>query len=188
MANYFKITIFDINFILTFIGFVFFTTFIPSINSIAIRAICLAVSVICVLITGLPKKIHSKHANLYFVLLIIMVLRTTFDITLGGLSEAPGSGKMLVFLFMYGIMLVPLISIISSLSKINWPLCLLISQIILGAAIFQGVLTANISDVYVFSNGRIGMNDRQGTLQFSTNSSYLLILSLVMFVNSPFKK
>lgn len=188
MANHYRITIFDINFILSFIGFVFFTTFFPFLNSIAIRAICLGVSLVCISITGISPKTHSKQANIYLVLLLVIVLRTTIDLLFGSLSEASGGGKMLVFLFMYGLMLIPLISIISSLSKINWSFCLLISQIILGVVIFQGVLTANVSDVYVLNNGRIGLNDRQGTIQFSTNSAYLLILSLVMYVNTPFTK
>lgn len=183
-----RITIFDVNFILTIVGFVSFTTFFPFVNSVSIRAICLFVSLICLIKSGIRLKTISTSANVYMILLFFMVVRTTIDIFLGSLSNAPVSGKAIVLLFTYGVMLIPLISIISSYSKVNWNACFLIIHLLLFAAIFQGILNSSVSEVLATSNGRVGMNERQGTLQFATNSSYLLLVSLVLLTKSSFKR
>ena len=179
-----SITIFDINFILLIIGFVFFTTFLPFVDSVTIRFIGLLISSICLFKSGFKIIVNNNSVNAYLFLLIIIVLRTTVDVFIGDLSDAPYEGKLLVLSYQYGVMLIPLLSVISSYQKINWLKCLFYIQLILFVVILMGVLNSDDAS-NINSNGRIGLNDRQGTLQFATNSSYLLILSLVLFMKSP---
>lgn len=183
----FKVNIFDINFILTFIGFTLFTTLLPSLSSVAIRGICLGVSVLCLFVSGIHVDLPNRQAKMYFVLLFIMIIRTTFDVMLGSLSNSPQSGQMLVMLFMYGVLLIPLISILSSINRMHWNTTFLILQVLLFIVVYLGIQNTNL-DLYTTLNGRTGMNDRQGSLQFAATSSYLMIVSLVNFAKTPFRK
>lgn len=183
----FKINIFDINFILTFIGFTLFTTLLPSLSSVAIRGICLGVSVLCLFVSGIHVDLPNRQAKMYFVLLFIMIIRTTFDVMLGSLSNSPQSGQMLVMLFMYGVLLIPLISILSSINRMHWNTTFLILQVLLFIVVYLGIQNTNL-DLYTTLNGRMGMNDRQGSLQFAATSSYLMIVSLVNIAKTPFRK
>ena len=121
-----KFSIYDLNIILIIAGYAVVTTLFSGINSAIISMAFSIISLICLIMTGVKIKTISKAGNIYLVLLILILLRTTIDLYLGSLSDNLPSMKNYVMVYGYGVVLVPLLSVISSYEKINWRLSLLI--------------------------------------------------------------
>lgn len=182
-----KFNIFDLNFILSIWGFTILTFVMPNIESIAIRIMFVGLSVICLLKTGVKLRTYSKDANLYIVLLTLMLFRVSIDMLFGSLSDSPFEGKQFFFLFAYGAMFIPVVSIVSSYDKLNWSTLFIVLHLILLFIILTGVMTSSLES-HIESSGRVALNERQDSSALGDYSTMLFLLSLVQLVNNPFSK
>lgn len=183
--NKLKFNIFDLNFICSIWGFTILTSVMPNIESIAIRIMFMALSVICLLKTGVKLRTYSKDANLYIVLLTLMLVRVSIDILFGSLSDSPSEGKQFFFLFAYGAMFIPVVSIVSSYDKLNWRTLFIVLHLFLFFIILTGVMTSSLES-HIENSGRVALNERQDSSALGDYSTILLLLSLVQLVNNPF--
>lgn len=183
----YKFSIFDLNIILIFVGYALISTLIPDINSAAISLFFSLISLICLIKSGIKIKTISKAGNIYLALLILILLRTSIDLLIGSLSDVLPAMKSYVIVFGYGVVLIPLLSVISSYEKINWRFSLLVIFVLLFIVVGYGVAFSTV-DSHISENGRIGMNDKLGSIAFAEKSSYLMMLSLVHFVFPPAPK
>lgn len=182
-----KYSIYDLNIILIFVGYAFVSTLIPDINSAVISLLFSFISLICLIKSGLRIKTMSKAGNIYLALLILILLRTSIDLFTGGLSDVLPAMKYYVIAFGYGVVLIPLLSVISSYKRINWRFSLLVIFVLLFFVVGYGVMTSSMES-HVTTNGRIIMNEKLGSIAFAENASFLMMLSLVHFVFPPAKK
>lgn len=181
-----KFSIYDLNFILIFVGSAVASTLYSGVNMAAASAVFSLISLICLIKSGFKTKTISKEGNYYLVLLILIVLRTTIDLYFGSLSGVSSYMKLFVIIFGYGIVLIPLLSVISSYERINWRLTLPLTFLLLFIVVGYGVVNSSL-DSSITSNGRIVLNEKLGSIPFAENSSYLLMLSLIQLVFPPFK-
>lgn len=179
-----KFSIFDLNIILIFVGYALVSTIIPDVNSAVASLAFSAVSLICLFWSGVKIKTISKLGNVYLALIILILLRTTFDLYLGSLSRVADPMKLFVMVYGYGLVLIPLLSVISSYERINRRLSLLVIFLILFIVVGYGVITSSMGS-HIMENGRIIMNEKLGSIAFANNASYLLMLSLVHLVFPP---
>lgn len=179
-----KFSIYDLNIILIIAGYAVVTTLFSGINSAIISMAFSIISLICLIMTGVKIKTISKAGNIYLVLLILILLRTTIDLYLGSLSDNLPSMKNYVMVYGYGVVLVPLLSVISSYEKINWRLSLLIIFVLMFIVVGYGVLSSTM-DTHINENGRINLNEKLGSIVFADKASYLMMLSLLHLVFPP---
>lgn len=180
----YNFSIFDINFILVFIGFALITTFFPDVNS-AIVSLCISfISLICLFKSGIKIGTISKEGKTYLALVFLIILRTAFDLYVGSLSDVSSYMKYFVMVFSIGVMLVPMLSIISSYNRINWRLSFLIIFIILFVIVGLGVANSSMN---VTNNSRVNLNEKLGSIVFAENASYLMMLSLLHLAFPPFE-
>lgn len=182
---FYKFSIFDLNIILIFVGYAFVSTLIPDINSAVISLTFSLISLICLIKSGIKLKTISKIGNIYLALLILILLRTSIDLLIGSLSDVLPAMKYYVIVFGYGVVLIPLLSVISSYEKINWRFSLLIIFVLLFIVVGYGVMTSSMES-HISTNGRISMNEKLGSIAFAEKSSFLMMLSLVHLVFPPF--
>lgn len=180
----YKFSIYDLNIILIFVGYAVFSTLIPDINSAGVSLIFSIISLICLISSGIKIKTISQAGNTYLAIIILILLRTTLDLYVGSLSNISPYMKSFVMVFGYGVVLIPLLSIISSYEKINWRLSLLIIFVLLFIVVGYGVNSSNLES-HISKNGRINMNEKLGSIAFAENASYLMMLSLVHLVFPP---
>lgn len=180
-----KFNIFDLNFICAIWGFAILTSVMPSVESIAIRIVFLALSVLCLFKTGVKLRTYSKDANLYIVLLVLMLIRVSIDILFGSLADSPTEGKQYFFLFAWSVMFIPVVSIVSSYDRLNWNTLFVSLHIILLFIILSGVMNSGLES-HIESTGRVALSERQDSSALGDYSTILLLLSLVQLVNNPF--
>lgn len=185
--NRLKFNIFDLNFICSIWGFVILTSVMPNVESLALRLLFLGLSVLCLTKTGVKLKTYSKVANLYIVLLILMLVRVSIDVLIGSLADAPTEGKQFFFTFSWGVMFIPLVSIVSSYDRMNWKSVFLVLHIVLFFIILSGVMSSGLES-HIESSGRVSLNERQDSSALGDYSTMLFLLSLVQLVNAPFSK
>lgn len=185
--NKLKFNIFDLNFILSIWGFAILTSIMPNVESIALRVVFLVLSLFCLTKTGLKLRTYSKDANFYILLLILMLVRVSVDVLMGSLADAPTEGKRFFFIFSWGVMLIPLVSIVSSYDRINWNTVLVVLHLVMFFIILRGVMGSGLES-HIEDSGRVALNERQDSSAFGDYSTTLLLLSLVQLVNNPFSK
>lgn len=175
-----KFNIHDLNFILTFAGFAIFTTFFESISSITYRILALGVALLSFLLS--EKNILSipKSLILLLTLMVLLDLKTAYILLTDVKIYYIGS-RNLALLFMFCITLLPTIAFAFSYKKIHWRTMLVIIEILLFFTISLGLLNTSSSDLI-----REKLNERQSTLAFGDNSSYLLILSTCLLTQDWF--
>ena len=74
--------------------------------------------------------------------------------------------KIYVMVYGYGVVLIPLLSVMSSYEKINWRLSLLVIFLLLFIVVGYGVATSSM-ERHIMVNGRIRMNDKLGSIAFA---------------------
>ena len=169
----FRINCFDINFILIFIGFSFFTS-VSSLSSVLYRAAALGVAMICVI--KRKKYFTIEKGNYYWffiVLLFLFMASAVFGLYSGKYSGFYyNGGRNLALMFGFGIMLIPMLVAVKGFNELNqntvlWVMLIILS-VMLGSAITGSAIESN--------TGRYALNERQSTLAFGDNGSYLAIL------------
>lgn len=173
-----NLNLFDINFILCFVGFSVFTTFVnSSLGSVIYRALALVVAIICLLKTGVRPKISNKMLNVFLAIFILLLMRITYEMLLGDFwMPSYNSARLNVLLFGYGIGLMPLLAVVNSYQKLHHENCLIILFVLLSLILLSAIVKNGVG----YEMNRLEMNARQSTLAFGDNGAYLSILSLAI--------
>ena len=183
MEKYFKINRWDLNFILTMVGFGFFTSFVDSsVGSIAFRGFALLVALACLFKSKLqiPNNAYIKAFLFAFVYISAQV---TVDFYLVDPNAALFSySRMQSTLYNFGIVGIPMLAYMSGLKNIQWNKTLLITLLLMTITIGMGV--RNTFSAEMTADGRFNMNARVSTLQFGDNAAYLVLLAVSMIMKS----
>ena len=175
MKEFLKLYRWDLNFILTMIGFPFFTILISnSTASIAYRGFALIVALMCLSKTGL-KITHISTVRIFLFVLLYVSVQALFGVFFGEYSYFPYSAvKYMFLLFNVGIMWIPLLAFISGFSKINWGK----SIFYIFTLLFITLLHADMgtAEAEISESGRYDMG-RLSTLAYGDNGTYLVLLS-----------
>ena len=178
MKEFLKINRWDLNLILTIIGFPFFTTLISdSTASIVYRGFALLVALMCLCKTGVQIVRSGTVRSFLFVLLYVSI-QALFGLFFGEYADFPYSEvKFLFLLFNIGILWVPLLAFIGGFDRIQWkkvvPLVFLLMLFTVVHADF-GTIGAEVS-----TSGRYDMG-RLNTLAFGDNGGYLVMMSAAL--------
>lgn len=179
-----EINIFDVNFILTFVGFSTFTTFFPNVSSVAYRAIALLFALYCLRKKRYSFPNFSSHLKIFLILIIVLVAKTTYELYLGSESFTPyHDARNTVMMFLYGVMFIPFLVCIKGIPYYNFKTIFII---LLLAFILILAMTVFNSAAEAANDGRFELNDRQSTLVFGDNGSYLVVMSAALL--STYKK
>lgn len=178
MKNYLSINRWDLNFILTIIGFPFFTMLISdSVASIAYRGFALIVALMCLKESGISFSRYPSSKG-FFIVLLYVSLQSLYGVFLGEYSTYPYSGvKYMFLLFNIGILWIPLLAFVFGFERINWKKTLTITFFLLLITVGQADLRTY--DVEASNSGRFDMG-RLSTLAFGDNGAYLVLISLVL--------
>lgn len=183
MKDFLKINIWDLNFILTLVGFGFFTTFVDSsLGSIAFRGFVLIVALLCLMKTKIriPRNAYIKAFLFVFVYISLQV---TIDFYLLDSNAAYYSySRMQSTLYNWGIVGIPMLAFMSGFKNIQWDKTLVIILLLLTITVGFGVRNTFSSEMT--NDGRFNMNARVSSLQFGDNAAYLVILGLSMILKS----
>ncbi len=175
MLQYLKINRWDLNFILTMIGFPFFTILISdSVASIGYRAFALLVALTCLFKTGISIP-RVTSVRIFLIVLLYVSCQSLYGVFFGEYEHYPYSGvKFMFLLFNVGILWIPLLAFISGFSRIRWSNAILWTFILL----FVTVLHADFRtfEIEAAESGRYDMG-RLSTLAFGDNGSYLVLLA-----------
>lgn len=163
----------DLNFILTFSGFAFFTSLTTDISSVSYRAFALLVALL-----SLSSRMFRRDnipVLLSFLLFFIVVLdiKIAYHLVFDS-SVVFVSARNLALLFVFCITLIPVLAYSVSNEHIHWKTVLYILEILLLITITKSYFsTMNVTEAI-----RMSLNNRQNTLAFGDNSGYLVLLSL----------
>lgn len=187
MKSLFSLNIWDLNFILTLVGFGFFTTFVDSsLGSIAFRGFALLVALLCLLKSKL-KIPNNAYIKLFLFTFVYISTQVTIDFYLLDPSAALFSySRMQSTLYNFGIVGIPMLAFMSGLKNIQWNKTLLITLLLMTITIGMGI--RNTFSAEMTADGRFNMNARVSTLQFGDNAAYLAILAVSMIMNSQIVK
>lgn len=178
MGDYLKINRWDINFILTIIGFPFFTTLISnSVASIAYRGFALFIALMCLFKTGVRKP-QSRSLICFLFVLLYVSIQALIGVFWGEYANYPFTGvKYQFLLFNVGILWIPLLAFVSGFENIQWEKVMALTFLLMLFTVVQadlGTLTGKVS-----SSGRYDMG-RLSTLAFGDNGSYLVLMSAAL--------
>lgn len=187
MKSLFSLNIWDLNFILTLVGFGFFTTFVDSsLGSIAFRGFALLVALLCLLKSKLEIP-NNAYIKLFLFTFVYISTQVTIDFYLLDPSAALFSySRMQSTLYNFGIVGIPMLAFMSGLKNIQWNKTLLITLLLMTITIGMGI--RNTFSAEMTADGRFNMNARVSTLQFGDNAAYLAILAVSMIMNSQIVK
>lgn len=169
-----EVNVFDVNFVLTFVGFSAFTSFFPEISSISYRALTLIFAVYCLCKKNYKFPHLNRMLKIFLFLIIALVLKTSYELYLGDYAFTfYTDSRDMVMLFLYGIMFLPLLVCIKGIPYYNpksiFLFLFLILVIILAMSVFNSSAVAS-------NDGRFSLNERQSTLTLGDNGSYLIVL------------
>lgn len=169
-----KINIYDINIILTFVGFSVFTTFVDSnIGSILYRAGALFIAIICLYLSGF-KYIDNKLLKIFITIYCIFLLKVTiYAILVYDIPQYTAS-KNNALLWGYGICLIPMLAVTFSCNRLHFDSITMIVFL----ALFIVLGSSLLSPVEPAMNGRVALNARQSTLTYGDNGAFLSLLSM----------
>ena len=175
MKKYLNINRWDLNFILTLIGFPFFTILVSnSTASIAYRGFALFVALLCLWKTGM-RIVRTPIVRIFLIVLLYVSIQSFIGVFFGEYANYPYSGvKYMFLLFNVGILWIPLLAFVSGLSKIQWDRTIFYTFILL----FITILHADFGTigVEVSTSGRYDMG-RLSTLAFGDNGTYLVLIA-----------
>lgn len=175
---YFKLNIYELNFILCIVGFSAYTSFLPeSFPSILYRAFALAVSVVCILKNRSHLRIpHDNHVRFFILILILLSFRIFYEVIVGDISDLPyASVKTQILLMTFGVSLLPTISVLLTYKKINWFRTFVVILVVLLLMLTKALISIN--SLYIDEETRFELNSRQSTLVFGDNSGRILLLA-----------
>ena len=180
IKDFLKLNRWDLNFILTMVGFPFFTILISdSIASIAYRGGALLIALMCVKRTGL-KFVPAATVRNFLIVLLYVSLQAIIGIFYGKYANYPYTGiKYTFLLFNVGILWVPLMAFVCGFNRIQWNKTLFIIFILLLITIVHADLRTYVVDVS--SSGRFDMG-RLSTLAFGDNAGYLVLMAVTLLV------
>lgn len=185
--KYLKINIWDLNFILTMVGFGFFTTFVDSsAGSIAYRGFALLVALVC-LLKSMFRFPDNKYIKAFLFTFAYITLQVTIDFYLIDNTAVLFSySRLQSTLYNFGIVGIPMLAFLCGIKKIQWETAL---TVLLMLMIFTvGVGIKNTFSSEMTTDGRFNMNARVSTLQFGDNAAYLVLLSTAMLMRSKVVK
>lgn len=165
----------DLNFILTFSGFAFFTSVTETIPSVVYRAFALLIALLCIIINIRQRLNLPKVTIVLLCLVLLLDIKSTLHLFLETPPALIGS-RNFSLLFIYGVTLIPTYAFLVGYREIHWKSTLFLIELILFFTITKGYF----SSLEITDEMRISLNSRQSTLAFGDNSSYLLILSLCL--------
>lgn len=182
--GYLKINRWDLNIILTMIGFPFFTILISNPSaSIAYRGFALLVAFMCLRKTGVTIA-RSMPLKIYLSVLLYISVQAIYGLFFGEYADLPWIAvKMQYLIFNIGIVWVPVLAFVCGFNRIRWKPTLAVFYIF----IFITVLHADIRtyEVEASFTGRYDMG-RLSTLSFGDNGGYLTLLSVALFETRSF--
>lgn len=175
MKAFVKINRWDLNFILTMVGFPFFTILISnSAASIAYRGFALLVAIMCLWKTGL-RIVHSSIVRVFLIVLLYVSIQNFIGVFLGEYADYPYPAvKYMYLMFNVGILWIPLLAFVTGFSRINWNKSVLYILILLFVTILHAILGTVDAEASV--SGRYDMG-RLSTLAFGDNGSYLVLMA-----------
>lgn len=175
MKAFIKINRWDLNFILTMIGFPFFTILISnSAASIAYRGFALLVALMCLWRPKL-RIVHSSIVRGFLIVLLYVSIQALFGVFFGEYADYPYPAvKQMFLMFNVGILWIPLLAFVTGFSKINWNKSVFYILILL----FITILHADLGTVGTEASvsGRYDMG-RLSTLAYGDNGSYLVLMA-----------
>lgn len=175
MKAFVKINRWDLNFILTMVGFPFFTILISnSAASIAYRGFALLVAIMCLWKTGI-RIVHSSIVRVFLIVLLYVSIQNFIGVFLGEYADYPYPAvKYMYLMFNVGILWIPLLAFVTGFSRINWNKSVLYILILLFVTILHAILGTVDAEASV--SGRYDMG-RLSTLAFGDNGSYLVLMA-----------
>lgn len=178
----FKLNWFDVNFILTFIGFSVFTSF-STLSSILYRAVALGVALICLFKKVETPVYKGKYCNFFILLLSLFMFRSLPDLLLGEYSSPYyEDARNSALLFGFGIMFIPLLAAIKGFNELHNDTVLFIMLFLLSVT----MIAAFTGSAVEVNDGRYALNERRSTLAMGDMGAYLAILGACFL--AKFKK
>lgn len=175
------INIYEINFILVFIGYTIFTSFFADLSSIVYRAFSLLVSLICLVLSLNSHPIIPIRLKLLLAIMYLMFIRVVWELLFGEYSDTQlVMTKYQALLFAIGVTGIPILSIVKSIDRIRWNRTIYIVFILLMITLAKGMVFLN-EDLSKY--GRHALNERQSTLTFGDVGAYLCILSTAVMLS-----
>lgn len=172
-----KLNIFDLNFILTLVGFSLFTTFVDNnIGSIIYRAIALAVSLVCLVKQPLNFNSLPLSGKCYLIIFGLFLLRVTIDSLFTDISPIYIQSRNMALIMGYGVVAFPFMAVATSYKRLHYREDLILLFVILFIVLILGLWHVSENTEL----GRAALNRRQSTLTFGDNGAYMVILSLAM--------
>lgn len=175
LKKYLKINRWDLNFILTMIGFSFFCSLISnSTASIAYRVFALLVALMCLWKSGF-KITKSRTAKLYLFALFYVSIQALIGVFWGEYADFMYSMvKYNFLLFNVGVLWIPLLAFICGFDKIQWEKVIPWTFFLMFITVVKADLGTFTAEIPV--SGRYDMG-RLSPLAFGDNGSYLVLMS-----------
>lgn len=172
----YNLKLWDLNIILTIVGFPVFTMLVTtSWSSIAFRGLAAVVA----LFTLWKTKINIPHNGLIRIFLFILLyesIQMWVDFYFGEYANSQFVyPKMQAMLFNIGVVWLPVLAVCSSLDRINWNTVLWASFLLLGFSVIKGDLSSVGAELTV--DGRVNMSDRISPISYGDYSAFLVLLS-----------
>lgn len=181
MKTKIKFNIHDLNFILTFAGFAFFTSITDSIPSIYYRAVAFLLAIVCLLTRMFRSDSLPGILRFFLLFAIILDIKVAYCLFADS-SVVFASARNMALLFIFCITLIPGIAISVAYKHIHWRTVLISLFFMLLFVILKGYISSLDNEELT----RMALNKRQSTLAFGDNSGYLLVLSisLLLFIKN----
>lgn len=171
-----NINIWDLNLVLTIVGFPVFTMLVTtSWSSIAFRGIAVLVALMSLVKTKIHFDIETLSKFFLFILLYESI-QMWADFYLGEYANTPFEySRMQAMLYNLGVVWLPTLAICSSIKYINWNAVLWMCFLFLGFSVIKGDLTSVGAELT--ADGRINMSDRISPISYGDYSAFMVLLS-----------
>ncbi len=178
ITQYFNLN--DLNLILTFAGFPIVTTLLPFVPSVPYRAFALLVALICLFKNGFHFAYGSKLMKWFLAFLFLVDFKALLQIVFA--SPQYQASALTAFLFVFGVVLIPVLAVFSGCNKIHWKNVLWILLLLLSLVILIGASHVVQTIAVEGEEMRMELNKRQSTLAFGDNSAYLILLASALLL------
>lgn len=171
-----NINIWDLNLVLTIVGFPVFTMLVTtSWSSIAFRGIAVLVALMSLVKTKIHFDIETLSKFFLFILLYESI-QMWADFYVGEYANTPFEySRMQAMLYNLGVVWLPTLAICSSIKYINWNAVLWMCFLFLGFSVIKGDLTSVGAELT--ADGRINMSDRISPISYGDYSAFMVLLS-----------
>lgn len=181
--------IWDLNLVLTIVGFPVFTMLIGTDwSGIAFRGLALFVALLSLLKTGIHLP-ESKLTKLFLFLLLYESVQMWIDFYFGEYANTPFVySRMQAMLFNIGVVWMPVLAVCSSLKIMNWRAIMWMAFVLLGFSVLKGDLSSIGAELTV--DGRVNMSDKISPISYGDYSAFMVFLStslLLKYRNNDIK-